>query len=74
MVETLTEREIDVLTLVAQGQSNKEIARRLTISEATVKSHVSSILAKLGMLSRTQAALYAVRSGLLPNHDEDRTL
>jgi NarL family two-component system response regulator LiaR len=63
--EALTEREIDVLRLLARGQSNKEIARSLTIGEKTVKTHVSNILAKLGVPSRTQAALYAVRIGLV---------
>jgi NarL family two-component system response regulator LiaR len=64
--EVLTERETDVLRLLAQGLANKEIARALTIGEKTVKTHVSNILAKLGMPSRTQAALYAVRIGLVP--------
>ena len=64
--ETLTERETDVLRLLAQGQANKEIARNLSIGEKTVKTHVSNILAKLGVPSRTQAALYAVRMGLVP--------
>ena len=64
--ETLTERETDVLRLLASGHSNKEIARELIIGEGTVKSHVSKILAKLGLTSRTQAALYAVRIGLVP--------
>jgi DNA-binding NarL/FixJ family response regulator len=63
--ETLTEREIEVLRLLAQGQSNKEVARTLTIGEKTVKTHVSNILAKLGVASRTQAALYAARIGLV---------
>jgi DNA-binding NarL/FixJ family response regulator len=63
--ETLTERETDVLRLLAQGQANKEIARGLGIGEKTVKTHVSNILAKLGVPSRTQAALYAVRIGLV---------
>lgn len=63
--ETLTEREIDVLRLVARGKANKEIARDLSIGEKTVKTHVSSILAKLGVQSRTQAALYAVQIGLI---------
>jgi len=66
--EMLTERETDVLRLLAQGQSNKEIAHSLSIGEKTVKTHVSSILSKLGVLSRTQAALYAVRIGLVSNH------
>jgi DNA-binding NarL/FixJ family response regulator len=63
--ETLTERETDVLMLIAQGLSNKEIARDLSIGEKTVKTHVSNILGKLGVLSRTQAALQAVRMGLV---------
>ncbi len=61
----LTERETDVLRLLAEGKANKEIARQLGIGERTVKSHVSSILAKLGVQSRTQAALYATRAGLV---------
>lgn len=64
--EALTERETEVLRLLAQGQSNKEIARNLHVNESTVKSHVSSILAKLGVQGRTQAALHAVRIGLVP--------
>lgn len=63
--EVLTERETEVLRLLAQGQSNKEIARQLSIGEKTVKTHVSSILGKLNVSSRTQAALYAVRIGLV---------
>lgn len=63
--ETLTERETEVLRLLAEGQANKEIARSLTIGEKTVKTHVSNILAKLGVQSRTQAALYALRIGLV---------
>jgi DNA-binding NarL/FixJ family response regulator len=54
-----------VLTLIARGLPNKLIARELSISEKTVKAHVSSILGKLGVSDRTQAALYAVRSGLV---------
>jgi len=61
----LTEREIDVLRLLAGGKANKEIAQELHISETTVKTHVSNILMKLGVPSRTQAALYAVRIGLV---------
>lgn len=64
--ERLTERETDVLRLLAQGQSNKEIGRTLHIGEKTVKTHVSNILSKLGVPSRMQAALYAVRIGLAP--------
>lgn len=63
--EVLTARETEVLCLVAKGSANKEIAAQLTISEKTVKSHVSSILYKLGLPSRTQAALYAIRTGLI---------
>ena len=62
--DILTEREIEVLRLLAQGQANKEIARSLHIAEKTVKTHVSNILAKLGLQSRTQAALYALRVGI----------
>jgi DNA-binding NarL/FixJ family response regulator len=64
--ETLTERETDVLRLLAQGQSNKQIARSLGIGEKTVKTHVSNILGKLNVQSRTQAALYAVQIGMVP--------
>ena len=64
--EPLTERETEVLRLLAQGKSNKEIARALHIAEQTVKTHVSHILDKLGVPSRTQAALYAIRIGLVP--------
>ncbi|MCC6798608.1 MAG: response regulator transcription factor [Anaerolineae bacterium] len=63
--ETLTERETEVLRQLALGYSNKEIARHLTIGEKTVKTHVSNILSKLNVVSRTQAALYAVRLGLV---------
>jgi NarL family two-component system response regulator LiaR len=62
--EPLTEREVEVLRLVAQGLSNQEIADRFVISERTVRTHVSSILAKLHLASRTQATLYALRQGI----------
>ena len=62
----LTERETDVLRLLAQGLSNKEIAQSLNVGEQTVKTHVSHILEKLAVPSRTQAALYAMRTGLVP--------
>ena len=60
----LTERERAVLAEIARGRSNREIARALVLSEKTVKTHVSSILTKLGVQDRTQAALYAVHHGL----------
>ena len=62
--EPLTKREMDVLRRIAQGQENKNIADELVISEATVRTHVSNILGKLHLASRTQAALYALREGL----------
>lgn len=62
--DALTERENDVLKLLARGKANKEIARDLIIGEKTVKTHVSNILLKLGVQSRTQAALYAAQNGL----------
>ncbi len=62
--EPLTDRESEVLRLIAQGKANKEIAFELGIGEKTVKSHVSAILGKLGVQSRTQAALYAAQIGL----------
>jgi len=61
-VDTLTPREREVLTRIAEGRSNREIARSLGVSEKTVKAHVSSVLAKLGVQDRTQAAVYAVRN------------
>lgn len=62
--ETLTEREKEVLQLLANGLSNRQIAEALVIGEKTVKSHVSNILSKLNVTSRTQAAVYALRTGL----------
>jgi DNA-binding NarL/FixJ family response regulator len=63
--EQLTERETDVLKLLARGKANKEIAQELVIGEQTVKTHVSNILTKLGVQSRTQAALYAAQKGIV---------
>jgi NarL family two-component system response regulator LiaR len=62
----LTPREVEVLGLVAKGFANKQIANALSISVRTVKTHVSNILSKLHMIDRTQAAVYAVRHGLVP--------
>jgi DNA-binding NarL/FixJ family response regulator len=64
--ESLTGRETEVLRALATGLTNREIGRALNIGERTVKTHVSHLLGKLGLQSRTQAALYAVRIGLVP--------
>jgi DNA-binding NarL/FixJ family response regulator len=63
----LTERELEVLRLIATGATNREIAARLVVSEGTVKNHVSSILSRLGLRDRTQAALYAHEHNLIDN-------
>ncbi len=63
--EALSDRETEVLRLLARGKANKQIASELYMEEQTVKAHVSSILMKLGVQSRTQAALHAVRAGLV---------
>jgi DNA-binding NarL/FixJ family response regulator len=68
--EKLTEREAEVLKLVARGYSNPQIASELTITVNTVKSHLKNILAKLKLDNRTQVAAYAAKTGLLPNPDE----
>lgn len=68
--EKLTERETEVLRLLAQGLANKEIARMLDIGDKTVKTHVSNIFGKLGVVSRTQAALYAASIGLVTISNE----
>jgi len=68
--DPLTEREMDVLNLVAQGMTNQEIADQLVISEGTVRTHVSNILSKLHLANRTQAALYALREGYTPLNPE----
>ena len=65
LTEELTPREVEVLRLVGAGKANKEIAGELVITERTARTHVSNILAKLGLSSRTQAALWAVREGLV---------
>ena len=62
--DPLTGREMEVLTLIAQGLSNPEIAQQLIVAERTVSKHVSTILDKLHLANRTQAALYALRKGL----------
>jgi NarL family two-component system response regulator LiaR len=67
----LTERESEILGLVAHGLTNHEIAERLTLSERTVGNHISGILDKLHLANRTQAALYAVRQGLARLDDEE---
>jgi NarL family two-component system response regulator LiaR len=71
--DPLTPREVEVLQLVAQGRSNQEIADLLVISETTVRTHVSNILNKLHLASRTQAALYALREGLASLEDASET-
>ena len=70
-VQALSNREMQVLSCVTQGMSNKEIARNLGISQQTVKNHVTSILRKLGVEDRTQAALYALRHGWVRLHQPD---
>jgi NarL family two-component system response regulator LiaR len=71
--DPLTERELEVLRLVAQGSGNQEMAERLWITEATVRSHVSKILSKLHLANRVQAALYALREGLVSLEDSPET-
>jgi len=68
-LDPLTQREVEVLRLVAQGMENPEIAGKFVISEATVRTHVSNIMNKLHLASRTQAALYALRKGLVSLDD-----
>jgi two-component system, NarL family, response regulator LiaR len=68
--EPLTDRELEVLKLVAQGLANQEIANSLVVSERTVRAHVSAILGKLHLANRTQVALYALREGIADLQDE----
>lgn len=65
-MEELTQRELDVLEQIVRGKSNKEIAAELEISEATVKTHINSLLSKLGVSDRTQAATAAIQRGIVP--------
>jgi two-component system, NarL family, response regulator LiaR len=65
-LDQLSPRELDVLGALARGRSNREIAKGLSVSEETVKSHVSSILAKLGLSDRTQAAIFGLQHNLVP--------
>ena len=71
--EPLTPRELEVLHLVAQGYENREIAEKLVISEATARTHVSNIMSKLHLASRTQAALYALKEGLASLAETSKT-
>jgi len=67
----LTERELEVIRLVAQGRTNREIADEFVLSEKTVKTHVSHVLTKLELKDRTQLAIYAIRNGLAEETDAD---
>jgi two-component system, NarL family, response regulator LiaR len=67
--EPLTERETEVLKLIARGMANKQISREIFVALSTVKTHVNNLYRKLGVTSRTQAALYAARVGLVPTED-----
>ncbi len=68
-LSVLTEREIEIIRFVAAGMSNREIADKLSYSEKTVKNYLSNIFSKLGIRDRTQAAIYGLRNGLIPNED-----
>ncbi len=74
LAEPLSDREFEVLTLMARGHSNKDIARELWIGESTVKTHVSHILRKLGQSDRTRAVVTALRAGLVALGDEDSSV
>jgi two-component system, NarL family, response regulator LiaR len=65
MRESLTPRETDILKMIGRGYSNKDISKELGLSEYTIKAHVSSLLSKLGLASRTQAALFALKQGIV---------
>ena len=69
LTEPLTEREAEVLKLIARGMANKQIAREMFVATSTVKTHVNNLYRKLGVRSRTQAALYAARVGLVPTDE-----
>lgn len=69
-LDSLTPRELEVLKLIAAGHDNRQIAEALTVSEKTVKTHVSNILSKLQLADRTQAAIYAIRQRVVPLDDE----
>jgi NarL family two-component system response regulator LiaR len=69
--EDLTERELEVVALVARGRSNREIADQFVISEKTVKTHIGHVLAKLGLRDRTQIAIYALKHGLVDESGEE---
>jgi DNA-binding NarL/FixJ family response regulator len=75
-IDDLTERELDVLRLLASGSSNSEIARRLFLSEGTIRNYLSTIFNKLGVADRTQAALIAIQAGITlessQNNQSDR--
>jgi DNA-binding NarL/FixJ family response regulator len=74
LIEKLTERELDVLRYMARGYSNQEIAKLMVVSTATVHSHVSRILAKLEVSSRTQAVIYAMRAGVVTAFDDEPSI
>jgi DNA-binding NarL/FixJ family response regulator len=71
LTAVLTSRELEVLRLVGAGKANKEIAKELVISERTARTHVSNVLRKIGVSSRTQAAVLAIRQGLVVSPDSD---